>query len=138
MIANHKFSKLNISFFYIKMTKEKSYCPTCGHVIAKKRTNLSSLEFRRLIHKINTIEGLIDNKECLSRFIKSSYNKDFADQFLEDLEGKIIDQDESCSEQSLSSIKLWLLGFINNENCALLVLSERHIGAKRLQYINVC
>ena len=90
-------------------TKEKSYCPTCGHVVAKGRTNLSSLEFRRFIHKIDTLEELIDNKENLYRFIKSSYNRDFADDFSNDLEEKL-------NGGNLNAIKLWLLGFINNKD----------------------
>ena len=90
-------------------TKEKSYCPTCGHVVAKGRTNLSSLEFRRFIHKIDTLEELIDNKENLCRFIKSSYNRDFADDFSNDLEEKL-------NSVNLDAIKLWLLGFINNKD----------------------
>ena len=36
----------------VQTSKQKEYCPTCGHVIAKERANLSSLEFRRLIHNI--------------------------------------------------------------------------------------
>jgi len=116
MIANDRFSKLNISFFYIKMEslpKEKSYCPTCGHIVAKKRTNLSSLECRHLVHKIDTLDHLIDNKERLYRFIKSSC-KDLADQFLEDLENRAHDD--------LEEVKLWLLGFINNEDHREIVL----------------
>ncbi len=91
------------------LPKEKSYCPTCGHVVAKERVSLSSLEFRRLIHKIDTLNHLIDNKERLYRFIKSSC-KDLADQFLEfyDLENRPHDD--------LEQVKLWLLGFINNED----------------------
>jgi hypothetical protein len=91
------------------LTKEKSYCPTCGHVVAKGRTNLSSLEFRRLVHKMDPLEELIDNKENLYRFIKSSYNRDFADDFSNDLKEKI-------NSGNLDAIKLWLLGFVNNKN----------------------
>ena len=89
------------------MTKDR--CPTCGHIIAKEIVNLSSIEFRCLIHKINTLEELIDNKDRLYRFVKSFYNRDFANVFSEDLEGKINDSD-------LDTIKLWLLGFINKED----------------------
>ena len=95
------------------LSKEKSYCPTCGHIVAKERTNLSSLEFRRLVHKIDTLDHLIDNKERLYRFIKSSC-KDLADQFLEDLENRAHDD--------LEEVKLWLLGFINNEDHREIVL----------------
>jgi hypothetical protein len=89
----------------------KDHCPTCGHVIAKEMVNRSSIEFRRLIHKIDTLEELIDNKDHLYRFVKSFYNRDFANAFSEDLEGKIDDSD-------LDTIKLWLLGFINKEDRA--------------------
>ena len=90
------------------LSKQKEYCPTCGHVVAKERVNLSSLEFRRLIHSITDLEGLIGKKNHIYRHIKSSYRvQDFADRFLEDLEDKINNND-------LDTIKLWLLGFINN------------------------
>lgn len=91
----------------------KDHCPTCGHVIAKEIVNLSSIEFRRLIHKINSLEGLIDNKDHLYRFVKSFYNRDFANDFSENLESKIADENDD-----LDIIKLWLLGFINNEDRA--------------------
>ena len=95
----------------VQTSKQKEYCPNCGHVIAKERANLSSLEFRRLIHSITDLEGLISKKNYIYRYIKSSYRvQDFANQFLEDLEDKI----EQTGNDDLDNIKLWLLGFINN------------------------
>ena len=94
----------------------KDHCPTCGHVIAKEIVNLSSIEFRRLIHKIDTLEELIDNKDRLYRFVKSFYNRDFANDFSENLESKI--DDIADENDDLDTIKLWLLGFINNEDRA--------------------
>jgi hypothetical protein len=94
----------------------KDHCPTCGHVIAKEIVNLSSIEFRRLIHKIDTLEELIDNKDRLYRFVKSFYNRDFANDFSENLESKI--NDIADENDDLDTIKLWLLGFINNEDRA--------------------
>jgi hypothetical protein len=93
------------------LSKHKDYCPTCGHVVAKERVNLSSLEFRRRVHNVTDLVELINSKDCLYRYIKSSYKiTEFANQFLDDLEDKI---DEA---EDLDTIKLWLLGFINNEN----------------------
>src|SRR5436190_16161481 len=94
----------------------KDHCPTCGHVIAKEIVNLSSIEYRRLIHKINALEELIDNKDRLYRFVKSFYNRDFANDFSENLESKI--GDIADENDDLDTIKLWLLGFINNEDRA--------------------
>jgi hypothetical protein len=95
------------------LSKRKDYCLTCGHVVAKERVALSSLEFRRLIHRIADYEELNSNKDRLYRYIKSSYRiKEFADQFLKDLEDKL------DNENDLDIIKLWLLGFINNEDRA--------------------
>jgi hypothetical protein len=89
---------------------QKEYCPTCQHIIAKDRVNLSSLEFRRLIHRITDIEEFDNVKDHLYRFIKSFYRiREFADQFLKDLEDKL-----DSGEADLNDIKLWLLGFINN------------------------
>ena len=96
------------------MTKDR--CPTCGHIIAKEIVNLSSIEFRRRIHKIDTLEELIDNKDRLYRFVKSFYNRDFANDFSENLESKI--DDNADKNDDLDTIKLWLLGFINNEDRA--------------------
>jgi hypothetical protein len=94
-----------------QVMKQKEYCPTCQHVIAKDMVNLSSLEFRCLIHRITDIEEFDNIKDRLYRFIKSFYRvKEFADQFLEDLENKI------NGGVLLEDIKLWLLGFINNED----------------------
>jgi hypothetical protein len=45
------------------LSKQKEYCPHYGHVIAKERVNLSSLEFRRLIYNITDLEGLISKKD---------------------------------------------------------------------------
>jgi hypothetical protein len=94
------------------LSKQKEYCPHCGHIIAKERVNLSSLEFRRLIHSITDLEELISKKDYIYRHIKSSYKvQDFANQFLEDLEDKI---EVKTGNDDLDNIKLWLLGFINN------------------------
>lgn len=116
-IVNHEHSELSgvIEYLYFlykmaELAREKEYCPTCQHIIAKDMVNLSSLEFRRLIHRITDIEELDNIKGRLYRFIKSSYRvKEYADQFLEHLEDKIDTED-------LKEIKLWLLGFINNKD----------------------
>ena len=98
------------------LSKHKDYCPTCGHVVAKERVNLSSLEFRCHIHNITDLVELINSKDYLYRYIKSSYRvKEFANQFLNDLEDKIDEAGED-DNPNLDTIKLWLLGFINNED----------------------
>lgn len=116
IVRNVEQFNLNISFFYIKMNQvviEKEYCPTCNRVIAKNRVNSSSIEIRRLIHNINTFEGIIANKDRLYKFVRSQYRvKDFADQFLKDLEEKL--DNGNRDEDELVSIKLWLIGFVND------------------------
>ena len=93
-------------------TFEREYCPTCKHIISRDRVNLSSLEFRRLIHNITDLDELISNKDYLYRFIRSTYRvKEYADNFLEILEDKL-------DNEELDTIKLWLLSYINNEDCA--------------------
>jgi hypothetical protein len=91
---------------------EREYCPTCQHIIAKDRVNLSSLEFRRRVSRITDLDDVDSSKIRLYQYIKSSYKvKDFADQFLSDLEDKLDSEDAD-----LNDIKLWLLSFINNED----------------------
>jgi hypothetical protein len=91
---------------------EREYCPTCKHIISRDRVNLSSLEFRRLIHNITDLDELISNKDYLYRFIRSTYRvKEYADNFLEILEDKL-------DNEELDTIKLWILSYINNEDCA--------------------
>lgn len=94
------------------MTPEREYCPTCKHIISRDRVNLSSLEFRRLIHNITDLDELISNKDYLYRFIRSAYRvKEYADNFLEILEDKL-------DNEELDTIKLWILSYINNEDRA--------------------
>src|SRR5437762_2929560 len=47
-------------------TFEREYCSTCKHIISRDRVNLSSLEFRRLIHNITDLDELI-SKNRVSR-----------------------------------------------------------------------
>lgn len=88
---------------------KREYCPTCKHIIARDRVDLSSIECRRFIHSITNMDMLANAKDYFTRFIRSVYRvKEFADDFQDKLDMKI-----TC-EEDLDSIKLWILDFINN------------------------
>jgi hypothetical protein len=101
------------------VTFEREYCPTCKHIISRDRVNLSSIECRRFIHNITDINMLANAKDYFTRFIRSTYRiKEFADKFSNDLNIKLSDRED------LSSIKIWILDFINNPK-DLKTLQER-------------
>ena len=63
-----KNGQLNNSIFYVKMTEQrKDYCPACGHIMAKPRRGLSTIEFRRTVHRCADRDSLREN---LSKLIK--------------------------------------------------------------------
>jgi hypothetical protein len=90
-------------------TATQTKCLTCGHIIDSSSARLSAINFRRYVNSITDLNTLIRSKDYLTRFIRSRYRvKEFADKFLNDLETKIEE-----SKESLTSIKIWILGFIN-------------------------
>lgn len=85
--------------------QERVHCPTCGHVVAKQKVKLSSIEFRRRINGIASIEEFNDFKPYLERFVYSHYKNstNSAEEFLNNLEGLLTE------EVSINSIKIWIL-----------------------------
>ena len=70
---------------------------------------LSSIEFRRYVNSIDTLEKLIDSKEYLARYIKSKFQiKEYVDQFLEELEPMLKYQEHG---HDIGYIKIWILTY---------------------------
>lgn len=61
----------------------REICPTCGHIVAKQlRRGLSTVEFRRIMGRIGSLEDLNRSKNRLISIIKTvSQNRDFTDSF---------------------------------------------------------
>lgn len=80
---------------------------------------LSSIEFRRYVNSIDTLEKLIDSKEYLARYIKSKFRiKEYVDRFLEKLEEMFERHDPILS---ISYIKIWILTYASTpEHCAFI------------------
>ena len=70
---------------------------------------LSSIEFRRYVNSIDTLEKLIDSKEYLARYIKSKFRiKEYVDRFLEELEVMLEYHDPTLD---IGYIKIWILTY---------------------------
>lgn len=94
-------------------TATKTKCVTCGHIVGKPKVRLSSIEFRRYVNSITDLNTLIESKDYLTRFIRSEYKvKEFADKFLNDLETMI----DSPPDNDIDCIRIWILGFINDQD----------------------
>ena len=95
-----------------KQTATKTKCVTCGHIVGKPKVRLSSIEFRRYVNSIIALNTLIESKDYLTRFIRSEYKvKEFADKFLNDLETMI-----DIPANDIDCIRIWILGFINDQD----------------------
>lgn len=77
---------------------------------------LSSIEFRRYVNGIDTLEKLIDSKEYLARYIKSKFRiKEYVDRFLEELEMMLENHDPDLD---IGYIKIWILKYASTiEDC---------------------
>jgi hypothetical protein len=101
-------------------TATKTKCQTCGHIVAKPKVRLSSIEFRRYVNNITDLNALIASKDHLTRFIRSKYKaKEFADIFLNDLEILIDNHrlsEKAHSVHGIRDIRIWILSFVNNQD----------------------
>lgn len=94
----------------------QSKCQTCGRKIPTAGGKLSSIEFRRTINNIDTLDKLISSKEYIGKFIYSKFRLiKYVDNFLEKLEEEIqyIDPTSSDIDEDLSSVKIWILNYID-------------------------
>ena len=87
-------------------------CETCGRKIPTAGGKLSSIEFRRTINNINTLDKLISSKDYIGKFVYSKFRLiKYADRFLEELEEGIqcIDPTDPNIDKDLSCIRIWIL-----------------------------
>src|SRR5271170_6667141 len=86
-------------------------CQTCGHITASNSVSrLSFIEFHCYINSITDLDKLIISKDYFVHFIKSYFrNKEYVDQFLEDLE-RIIENHNPIAD--IDYIKIWIFNYI--------------------------
>jgi len=83
----------------------KPNCQSCGRKIPTSGGKLSSIEFRRKIHSIKSMEELVDCKNYLTQFVKSRFRlKESVDEFLSGLDDQIIAND-------IDATKTWILAY---------------------------
>lgn len=79
-----------------------SICQTCGHKASTSKP--SSIEFRRKVHNIGTLQEFTDSKDYLVSFVKSRYkNKECVSEFLKELDDRI--------DMDIEYLKIWLLSY---------------------------
>lgn len=94
----------------------QSKCQTCGRKIPTAGGKLSSIEFRRYINVINTLDKLISSKEYIGKFVYSKFRlAKYVDTFLEELEELINYTDTTVPniDEDLNSIRIWILNYID-------------------------
>ena len=94
----------------------QSKCQTCGRKIPTAGGKLSSIEFRRIINDINTLDKLISSKKYIGKFVYSKFRLiKYADNFLEKLEEEIqyIDPIATTIHEDLNRIRIWILNYID-------------------------
>jgi hypothetical protein len=86
----------------------KLKCKTCGHIIAKPITNLSSIEYCRRINNIQNFRDFESLREYILHYVDTKYNDSL---FLRNLNDKIED------EVSIDNLKLWLICYSGINYC---------------------
>jgi hypothetical protein len=90
----------------------KPECKTCGRKVSTAGGRLSSIEFRRKINSIKTIEEFTDCKDYLAQFVKSRFRtKECVDDFLKRLEDQFI-----INDSNINAIKTWLFTYRDNSD----------------------
>jgi len=94
-----------------KMSEQrKDYCLACGRMMAKPRRGLSTIEFRRIVHKCADRDALRENLSKLIKiFRNATQNAELTVAFSQDFEYHLDNVGWGARE-----IKLWLLGQINS------------------------
>ena len=91
----------------------KPNCQSCGRKIPTSGGKLSSIEFRRKINSIQSMEELVDCKNYLAQFVKSRFRlKKCVDEFLRRLEDWITTDD-------IDTIKTRILVYIDTSDSVL-------------------
>ena len=103
------------------MTEQrKDYCPACGHIMAKPKRGLSTIEFRRTVHKCTDRDNLRENVCKLIKIFRNiTQDAELTVAFSQDFD-TLLNEDS----QDIEIIKLWLLEQINR--------LDRDVGEKAL------
>ena len=97
-------------------TIAKPECQTCGRKIPISGVRLSSIEFRRRVNDINTLDNLLESRDYLACYIKNKFRlREYVDNFLEGLE-EMTDSYNSTADpiKEIEYIRIWIFGYINN------------------------
>src|SRR5579871_5780784 len=70
---------------------------------------LSSINFRRKIHSIKTIEEFINSTDYIKQFVRSRFNKEAVNFFLEKLDFQF-----TINTSNIDAIKIWILNYTYN------------------------
>jgi hypothetical protein len=112
-MANILIKDFYFLYNYYKMgtqTITKPECQTCGHKVSTSGVRLSSIEFRRKINSMKTIEELVECKNYLAQFVKSRFRlKECVAEFLKRLEDQFI-----INDSNIDAIKTWILDYKDN------------------------
>ena len=96
------------------MLNTKPKCQTCRCKIPTSGLRLSSIEFRRRVNGITTLDDLINSKEYLTQFVKSRFHlKEYVDKFLARLE-EIDCIDPENPGDNIPNIKTWILKYYDD------------------------
>ena len=94
----------------------KSECQTYGRKILISEVRLNSIEFRRRVNNINTLNDLLESRDYLACYIKNKFQlKEYVDDFLEGLE-KMTNSYNSTADflKEIEYIRIWIFSYINN------------------------
>lgn len=104
---------------------------------------LSSIEFRRKIHSMGTIEDLKNSGDYIVQFVKNKYrhsssralyeSKDCVDRFLKGLD-EVISSFET--PESLAKIKIWILTYIDNPSGVALLGNDPESSLYKFIHFN--
>src|SRR5579859_2285362 len=80
-------------------------CKTCGRKILTTGPRLSSIEFRRKINGIKSLEELISSKPYIIKFVKSRFRRPGIEWFVEEFEKAI------TNAESIDDIRIWIFKY---------------------------
>jgi hypothetical protein len=93
----------------VEQRTAKNYCPACGHILAKTKRGISTIEFRRIIHGCSDIDSLCENVYKLIKIFRYiTRDAKLTVAFSQDFEKQLNDIPED-----IETIKIWLLKQIN-------------------------
>ena len=100
--------------------QHKDYCSACGHIMAKTRRGLSTIEFRRTVHNCANIDDLRENIYKLIKIFRNvAQDAELTVAFSQGFEDQLNDTDAD-----IELIKIWSLKQINR--------LDRDVGEKAL------